>query len=61
MDSVVIYPENEDEKRNLEERVAYFKAYLIYSAIDELSISDVDKKRLLSKICNILENSDGVL
>ena len=61
MDSVFIYPEIENEKRNLEERVAYFKAYLIYSAINELSISDEDKKRVLSKIYSILENSDGIL
>ena len=61
MEIVVIGPENDDEKRNMERRIACFKAYLIYSAINELSISDEDKKRVLSKIYSILENSDGIL
>lgn len=61
MEIVVIGPENDDEKRNMERRIACFKAYLIYSTINELEISNVDKKELLINILGILESSDDVL
>ena len=55
MKAIVNYPDLEDDKKELKNRVAIFHATLLIEKIKQLNINDISKQKLLNLVLDKLK------
>lgn len=61
MEVIVKYPTDKDEIKKFEEKVAYFKAFLLYNSVDKLQVSDNVKNEIFKCLLDKMEESDRMI
>ena len=61
MEVIVKYPTDKDEIKIFEEKVGYFKAFLLYNSVDKLQVSDNVKNEIFKCLLDKMEDSDRMI